>query len=57
MDLFLYNPTYYIWICTAPRCWYAVILSTLLTHLRTCHGSYLTAVTRALREAALAAML
>ncbi|KAL3446959.1 hypothetical protein BJX65DRAFT_318412 [Aspergillus insuetus] len=23
MDLFLYNPTYHLWICTAPRCQYA----------------------------------
>ncbi|KAL4901255.1 hypothetical protein BDW74DRAFT_187881 [Aspergillus multicolor] len=57
MDLFLYNPTYHLWICTAPRCQYTVTPFTLLTHLRTRHGSYLTAVTLPLREAALAAML
>ncbi|KAL3446300.1 hypothetical protein BJX65DRAFT_308999 [Aspergillus insuetus] len=57
MDLFLYNPTYHLWICTAPRCQYAVTPSTLLTHLRTCHGSHPTMATLPLREAALAAML
>jgi hypothetical protein len=57
MDLFLYNPTYHLWICTAPRCQYAVTLSTLLTHLRRRHGSHPTVVTPALREAALEAML
>jgi hypothetical protein len=57
MDLFLYNPTYYVWICTAPRCQYAVTPSTLLTHLCTHHGSHLTTATYPLREAALGAML
>ncbi|KAL4912955.1 hypothetical protein BDW62DRAFT_206027, partial [Aspergillus aurantiobrunneus] len=57
MDLFLYNPTYQIWVCTAPRCRYAVAPSVLLTHLRTRHGSHPSAATPALREAALAAML
>jgi hypothetical protein len=57
MDLFLYNPTYHVWICMAPRCQYAVTPFTLLTHLRTRHGSYLTAATYPLREAALGVML
>jgi hypothetical protein len=57
MDLFLYNPTYHVWICMAPRCQYAVTPSTLLTHLRTRHGSHPTAATYPLREAALGAML
>ena len=57
MDLFLYNPTYQIWICTAPRCQYAVAPSVLLTHLQTRHGSHPSAATPALREAALATML
>ncbi|KAL2783456.1 hypothetical protein BJX66DRAFT_344936 [Aspergillus keveii] len=44
-------------ICTAPRCQYAVPPSTLLTHLRTRHGSHPAAATLPLREAALEAML
>jgi hypothetical protein len=57
MDLFLYNPTYHLWICIVPRCQYAVPPSTLLTHLRTRHGSHPAAATLSLREAALEAML
>ena len=57
MDLFLYNPAYQIWICTAPRCQFAVTPRTLLTYLRTRHGSHPSTATPALREAALAAML
>ncbi|CEL11799.1 hypothetical protein ASPCAL14895 [Aspergillus calidoustus] len=57
MDLFLYNPTYQVWICTATSCQYAVTTSTLLTHLRTHHHSHPTAATLPLREAALEAML
>jgi hypothetical protein len=57
MNLFLYNPTYQVWICTATHYQYAVTPSTLLTHLRTHHGAYLSTATPALREAALAVML
>jgi hypothetical protein len=57
MDLFLYNPTYQLWICTTPRCQYAVTPSTLLTHLCTRHGSHPTAATLPLHKAALAVML
>ncbi|KAL4911720.1 hypothetical protein BDW62DRAFT_207176, partial [Aspergillus aurantiobrunneus] len=57
MDLFLYNPTYQVWICTAPRCRYAVTPQLLLTHLRTHHSAHATAATPALHEAALTAML
>lgn len=47
MDLFIYNPTYQIWICTGPRCQYAVSPSTLLSHLRTRHLSHTAARTHA----------
>ncbi|KAL6228589.1 hypothetical protein BDW75DRAFT_246594, partial [Aspergillus navahoensis] len=57
MDLFIYNPTYQVWICTAPRCRYAVSPSTLLRHLRTRHRAHPSAATVALCEAALASML
>jgi hypothetical protein len=57
MDLFLYNPTYQVWICMATRCLYAVTPSTLLSHLHTRYGAHLSTMTLALREAALAAML
>jgi hypothetical protein len=57
MDLFLYSPTYHLWICTAPRCRYVITPSALLTHLRTRYDSHPTAATLPLREAALAAML
>jgi hypothetical protein len=37
MDIFLYNATYQVWICTAPRYRYTVSPHTLLTRLRTRH--------------------
>ncbi|OJJ07727.1 hypothetical protein ASPVEDRAFT_877786 [Aspergillus versicolor CBS 583.65] len=52
----LYNPTYQVWICTAPCCQYAVTPSTLLTYLRASHRSHPTMVTCPLRDAALEAM-
>ncbi|RHZ49046.1 uncharacterized protein CDV56_103939 [Aspergillus thermomutatus] len=57
MDLFIYNPTYEVWICTARQCQYAVSPQTLLTHLRVHHRSHATVATVALREAALTEML
>ena len=57
MELFLYNSTYEIWICTAPSCQYAVSPTTFITHLRTRHGSHPNAATPALQQAALTAML
>ncbi|KAL4755670.1 uncharacterized protein BDW70DRAFT_165234 [Aspergillus foveolatus] len=57
MDLFIYNPTYQVWICTAPCCRYAVSPSRLLTHLRKRHRSHPSAATVALCKAALAKML
>lgn len=57
MDLFLYNPTYQVWICTAPRCQYAVSPRTLLGHLRTRHRSHPTVATPALCQAVLTEML
>ncbi|KAE8363256.1 hypothetical protein BDV27DRAFT_146297 [Aspergillus caelatus] len=57
MDLFLYNPTYQIWICTAPRCQYAISPTTLVSHLRTRYRSHPSAATPALQQAALTAIL
>ncbi|GFF59228.1 hypothetical protein IFM46972_11324 [Aspergillus udagawae] len=57
MDLFLYNPTYQVWICTGPYCQYAVSPLTLLGHLRTCHRSYPTVATPALCQVVLTQML
>ncbi|RHZ43205.1 uncharacterized protein CDV56_100262 [Aspergillus thermomutatus] len=57
MDLFIYNPTYEVWICTARLCQYAVSPQTLLTHLRVHHRSHLTVATPALHEAVLTEML
>jgi hypothetical protein len=57
MDLFLYNPTYQVWICTAPRCQYAISPQTLLGHLRTRHRSHPTVATPALCQAVLTQML
>ncbi|KAF7131459.1 hypothetical protein CNMCM5793_004684 [Aspergillus hiratsukae] len=57
MDLFVYNPTYEVWICTARQCQYAVSPQTLLTHLRDRHRSHPTVATVALREAVLTEML
>ncbi|KAL4744200.1 hypothetical protein BDW72DRAFT_213959 [Aspergillus terricola var. indicus] len=57
MDLFIYNPTYQVWICTAPCCRYAVSPSRLLTHLRKRHRSHPSAATVTLCKAALAKML
>ncbi|KAF9882535.1 hypothetical protein FE257_007678, partial [Aspergillus nanangensis] len=56
MDLFLYNPTYQIWICTAPRCQYAVSPATLIKHLHRHHRSHSGAATPALRETAFKTM-
>jgi hypothetical protein len=57
MDLFLYNPTYQVWICTGPCCQYVVSPLTLLGHLCTRHWSYPTVATPALRQAVLTQML
>ncbi|KAL4982725.1 hypothetical protein BDW68DRAFT_182286 [Aspergillus falconensis] len=57
MDLFIYNPTYQVWICTARRCQYAVSPQTLLTHLRVRHRWHATVATVAQRDTALAEML
>jgi hypothetical protein len=57
MDLFLYNPTYQVWICTAPRCHYAVSPQTLLGHLRARHRSHPAAATPALCQLVLTQML
>jgi hypothetical protein len=57
MDLFIYNPTYEVWICTAHQYQYAISLQTLLTHLHIHHCSHLTVATPALREAVLTEML
>jgi hypothetical protein len=57
MDLFIYNPTYEVWICTARQCQYAVSSQTLLTHLRIHHRSHPTVATPALREVVLTEML
>ncbi|KAF7184834.1 hypothetical protein CNMCM7691_006833 [Aspergillus felis] len=57
MDLFLYNPTYQVWICTGPRYQYAVSPPTLLAHLRTHHRSHPTVATPALCQAVLTQML
>ncbi|GFF59837.1 telomere-associated RecQ helicase, putative [Aspergillus udagawae] len=57
MDLFLYNPTYQVWICTGPRCQYVVSPLTLLGHLRTRHRSHPTVATPALCQAVLTQML
>ncbi|KAF9882572.1 hypothetical protein FE257_006856 [Aspergillus nanangensis] len=56
MDLFLYNPTYEIWICTAPRCQYVVPSTTLITHIRTRYPSHPNAATPALQQEVLTAM-
>ncbi|KAF9882619.1 hypothetical protein FE257_005953 [Aspergillus nanangensis] len=56
MDLFLYNPTYQIWICTAPRCQYAISPASLIHHLRTRHRSCRGVATPALRQAVLDTM-
>ncbi|KAB8212755.1 hypothetical protein BDV33DRAFT_186223 [Aspergillus novoparasiticus] len=55
MDLFSYNPTYRIWICTS--CQYAVCPRRLEGHLRRQHGKHPTAATLVFRQAALTAML
>jgi hypothetical protein len=57
MDLFLYNPTYQVWICMASRCQYAVPPKALLAHLRAHHPSHATASTYNARQEALAQML
>jgi hypothetical protein len=57
MDLFIYNPTYEVWICTARQCQYTVSSQTLLTHLRIHHRSHLTVATSALHEAVLTEIL
>ncbi|KAG2000762.1 hypothetical protein GB937_010862 [Aspergillus fischeri] len=57
MDLFIYNATYQVWICTAHRCQYAVSPTTLICHLRDRHHSHPTAATVALCQAALTEML
>ena len=57
MDLFIYNPSYRVWICTGPRCRFAVSPRTLVTHLRSRHRSHPTAATTALCQAALTEML
>ncbi|GFG01000.1 conserved hypothetical protein [Aspergillus udagawae] len=57
MDLFLYNPTYQVWICTAPCCQYAVSPQNLLGHLRARHRSHSAVATPALCQAVLTQML
>ncbi|KAL4766976.1 hypothetical protein BDW60DRAFT_201075 [Aspergillus nidulans var. acristatus] len=57
MDLFTYNPTYQVWICTSRRCQYAVTPQTLLTHLQVCHCWHATVATVTQQEAALTKML
>jgi hypothetical protein len=57
IDLFIYNLTYEVWICTARQCQYAVSSQTLLTYLYIHHHSHLTVATPALREAVLTEML
>lgn len=57
IDLFIYNPTYRVWICTSSRYRYAVSPQTLLSHLRTRYPSHTTASTHAGRQDALAQML
>jgi hypothetical protein len=57
MDLFLYNLTYHIWICTASRCQYTVPPQALLAHLRAHHPSHATASSYNACQEALAQML
>jgi hypothetical protein len=55
MDLFIYNPTYQIWICI--HCCHAVTPRQFNTHLRSHHRHHPAARTAELRQAALAEML
>ncbi|KAF9882607.1 hypothetical protein FE257_005965 [Aspergillus nanangensis] len=57
MDLFLYNPTYQAWICTAPRCQFAVSPSSLDRHLQRRHRDHHAAATPAQRQEILRTML
>ncbi|KAF9890422.1 hypothetical protein FE257_005827, partial [Aspergillus nanangensis] len=57
MDLFLYNPTYQAWICTAPRCQFAVSPSSLDRHLQRRHRDHRAAATPAQRQVILRTML
>lgn len=54
MDLFIYNDTYWVWICRP--CGYAVLVPYLQTHLATQHGKHPSAATPALQVAAQALM-